>query len=128
VAVPKADAAVLLAAHLMTERAWVRLVEKGRGAVVELRAKRGACAPLAAEFRAALETQRLRLALAKGMRAERAATLALALQLADKAGAGGAAGASLPAEQARALAALASAPAPDPLGIRAPWETLERDG
>lgn len=121
----RADAAVCLAAHLMTERAIVRLLPRARGVAVELRPRDGKTAGLAEEFKLALASQRRRWAQAKASLPERAAVLSRALELSARAGSDGRRGApSLPAEKQRELAAAAAAPVDDPLGIRAPWDTL----
>lgn len=118
-----ADAAVWLAAHLMSERAYVRLSPAKGGVAVELRAKSGGGAGLAAEFKRALASQRHRWALAQASLPERAAVLSRALELSKRLDAARRQDARpLEPERARELARLAAAPVEDPLGIRAPWD------
>lgn len=121
--------ALLGAAYVMTEDAYVLVSRRGKGGAVELWPK-GKAAPraLAAAFRREYENQRLRWALSRGGLGLRAETLRRALALAEEAGGRPQAPpASLTPEQKAEIAALlAEADADtgprDPLGIAQPWE------
>lgn len=135
VRLPSVDENALLgAAYLMTEDAYVLVSRKGRGGSVELwpRGKVHA-AKLAAAFRREYANQLLRWSLSRGGLGLRAETLRRALLLAEAAGGRTEAPqASLTAEQKAEIAALlAEADADkgprDPLGITQPWEESRKD-
>lgn len=126
--------ALLGAAYVMTEDAYVLVSRKGKGGCVELwpRGKIPA-SKLAAAFRRAYANQVLRWSLSRGGLGLRAETLRRALLLAEAAGGRTEAPqASLTPEQKAEIAALLAEadadPGPrDPLGITQPWEESRKD-
>ena len=127
--------ALLGAAYVMTQDAYVLVKRSGKAGSVELWAKKKIAAKVLAEaFRREYDNQRLRWALSRGGLGLRAETLRRALTLA--AAAGGrpqAPQATLTPEQKAEIAALlAEADADqgprDPLGITQPWDAGRKDG
>lgn len=126
--------ALLGAAYLMTEDAFVLVSRKGRGGAVELWPKGKASAKaLAAAFRREYANQLLRWSLTRDGLGLRAETLRRALLLAAEAGGRPEAPrARLTPEQAAEIAALLAEaeadPGPrDPLGIATPWEEARKE-
>lgn len=126
--------ALLGAAYVMTEDAYVLVSRKGRGGAVELwPKKRGSPAALAAAFRREYANQVLRWSLTRGGLGLRAETLRRALLLASAAGGRTQAPqASLTPEQKAEIAALlaeadADTGPKDPLGITRPWEESRKE-
>lgn len=126
--------ALLGAAYLMTDEAFVLVSRKGKGGRVELWPKgRTPAKALAAAFRREYANQVLRWSLSRGGLGLRAETLRRALLLAQAAGGRPEAPrASLtPAQKAEIAALLAEAdadPGPrDPLGIAQPWDESRKD-
>jgi hypothetical protein len=126
--------ALLGAAYVMTEDAYVLVSRKGKGGAVELW-PRGAAAPkaLAAAFRREYANQKLRWELARGGLGLRAETLRRALALAEAAGGRTEAPRTTltPEQKAEIAAMLAEAEADtgpkDPLGIAQPWEESRKE-
>lgn len=135
VRLPSVDEDALLgAAYVMTEDAFVLVSRKGKGGAVELWPKSGAKpAALAAAFRREYANQVLRWSLTRDGLGLRAETLRRALLLAEAAGGRPQAPqASLTPEQKAEIAALlAEAEADegpkDPLGIARPWEETRKE-
>ncbi|MBI2385252.1 MAG: hypothetical protein HYV14_04475 [Elusimicrobia bacterium] len=135
VRLPSVDEEALLgAAYVMTEDAYVLVSRKGKGGAVELWPKKKAKpAALAAAFRREYANQVLRWSLTRDGLGLRAETLRRALLLAEAAGGRAEAPpASLTPEQKAEIAALlAEADADtgprDPLGITVPWEESRKD-
>lgn len=128
------EIALLGAAYLLTEDAFVLVSRKGKGGAVELWPKKNKKpAALAAAFRREYENQRLRWALTRDGLGLRAETLRRALALAEAAGGRPQAPqASLTPEQKAEIAALlaeaeADSGPRDPLGITRPWEETRKD-
>lgn len=126
--------ALLGAAYVMTEDAFVLVSRKGRGGAVELWPRRKVpAAKLAAAFRREYANQVLRWSLSRGGLGLRAETLRRALLLAEAAGGRTEAPqASLTPEQKAEIAALlaeadADTGPKDPLGITRPWEESRKD-
>lgn len=126
--------ALLGAAYVMTEDAYVLVSRKGRGGAVELWPKgKVPASKLAAAFRREYANQVLRWSLSRGGLGLRAETLRRALLLAEAAGGRTEAPqASLTPEQKAEIAALlaeadADAGPKDPLGITRPWEESRKD-
>jgi hypothetical protein len=133
--IPSVDENALLgAAYLLSEEAWVIVSRKGKAGAVELWPKdKQTSKALAAAFRREYVNQKLRWALSRGGMGLRAETLRRALALAEAAG-----GrvqmtqATLTPEQKAEIAALlAEAEADtgprDPLGITQPWEESRKE-
>lgn len=135
VRLPSVDEDALLgAAYVMTEDAFVLVSRKGKGGAVELWPKKAAKpAALAAAFRREYANQVLRWSLTRDGLGLRAETLRRALLLAEAAGGRTQAPrASLTPEQKAEIAALlaeadADAGPKDPLGIARPWEESRKD-
>lgn len=135
VRLPSVDEDALLgAAYLLTEDAYVLVSRKGKGGAVELWPKKGAKpSALAAAFRREYANQLLRWSLTRGGLGLRAETMRRALLLAEAAGGRPQAPqASLTPEQKAEIAALLAEaeadPGPrDPLGIARPWEESRKD-
>ncbi|MDD5304462.1 MAG: hypothetical protein PHS14_15300 [Elusimicrobia bacterium] len=126
--------ALLGAAYLMTEDAYVLVARKGKSGSVELWPKKNASpAALAAAFRREYANQVLRWSLTRDGLGLRAETLRRALELAEAAGGRTQAPqATLTPEQKAEIAALlAEAEADhgpkDPLGITRPWEESRKE-
>lgn len=119
--------AFLDAAYRLLDRAWVRVDEK-EGVLSAVLTPRGACAGLAADFRAAYASAAALRRGARGARTLRAAILSRALELADHVDARRREPPpSLPPERLAEIAALLAeeeAAPRDPLGLRVPWEEL----
>lgn len=135
VRLPSVDEDALLgAAYVMTEDAFVLVSRKGKGGAVELWPKKGGKpAALAAAFRREYANQVLRWSLTRDGLGLRAETLRRALLLAEAAGGRTQAPqASLTPEQKAEIAALlaeadADAGPKDPLGIARPWEETRKE-
>lgn len=135
VRLPSVDENALLgAAYLMTEEAYVLVSRKGKGGAVDLWPKKKASAEaLAAAFRREYANQLLRWSLTRDGLGLRAETLRRALLLAEAAGGRPQAPrASLTPEQTAEIAALLAEadadPGPrDPLGITRPWEETRKE-
>ena len=126
--------ALLGAAYLMTDEAFVLVSRKGKDGAVELWPKKKTSAKaLAAAFRREYANQVLRWTLSRGGLGLRAETLRRALLLAQAAGGRiEAPQASLTPEQRAEIAALLAEadadPGPrDPLGIALPWEESRKE-
>ena len=126
--------ALLGAAYLMTQDAYVLVNRKGKGGSVELWPKsKTPPAILAAAFRREYANQLLRWSLTRGGLGLRAETLRRALLLAEAAGGRTQAPqATLTPEQKAEIAALlaeadADTGPKDPLGITQPWEESRKE-
>lgn len=135
VTIPSVDENALLgAAYLLTDEAYVFVSRKGKSGSVELRPKKKrAVKALAAAFRREYENQKLRWTLSRGGLGLRAETMRRALALAEASGGRVqmTQAALSPEQKAEIAALLAEAEADtgprDPLGIAQPWEESRKE-